>query len=183
MIQEERMQKIVVPRGNRVILMDASWDNSKRTGTAFVLYNRQGRLEAVYAHPTSCTDPLQAEAMALIQVLSFLENEGGSEELNRTLICSDCSILVKAIVQNSFLELPSWQAAETIAEGAQRYNNIRERASLRHVSRKLLKQPHQLANWARTTNSQATGMVPVGVPQQTELSFEINLDFFQFIRE
>lgn len=178
MIQQERIEKIVVPRGNRVILLDASWDTSEKTGTAFVIYNNQGSLQAVYANHTSCTDPLQAEAMALLQVLTFLENEGGLDGSRGTLICSDCSVLVQGVLQNSFLDLPSWQAAEKIAEGVQRYGNMQRITTLRHVNRKSLKQPHNLANWARTTNGIATRTVPVFVAQRAELNVEIDLDFF-----
>ncbi|KAF3327936.1 hypothetical protein FCM35_KLT06542 [Carex littledalei] len=159
MPKRERLEAVLVPRGKMVILMDASWDSTRRTGTSFVFFDGQGRLQYVQMNHTTCSDPLQAEAMALLQVLRYVERELSTQILTQVLLCSECKILVNAILQNNFLELPSWQAAEMVVEGAQLYHTMIERVTLRHVNRELVTQPHFLANWARTSGSNCEGML------------------------
>lgn len=170
---------VLVPRGKGVILMDASWDCMKKTGTAFISFNEKGELSFVQTRSTLCTDPLQAEATALLQVLQYIKGDSGAQAVPNTLICTDCKILVKAITLNDYLELPSWQAAEVVAEGANLYQQMIGNVTLRHVSRRMLPEPHLLANWARTTNSSCTGMVPAHMAERVNLHPQLNRQFFR----
>ncbi|KAF3324721.1 hypothetical protein FCM35_KLT10878 [Carex littledalei] len=99
--------------------------------------------------------------------------------MHHTLVCSDCKVLVQAVLQNNFLDLLSWQAAEVVAEGAQLYLKLMGRVTLKHVTRELVAQPHSLANWARITRTECTGTVPADVAEKANLHPDIDRGRFQ----
>lgn len=178
--KQDGLEVIPVPSGAGVILIDASWDCSKKTGTAFIVFNGKGELIFVQTRSTLCTDPLQAEAMALLHVLQYIKGEGGTQPVSNFLVCTDCKTFMKAITQNDYQELPSWQAAEVVAQGAQLYQQMMENITFRHiVSRKMLPQLHLLANWARTSCTSYTGMVPANVAEKANLHPQLSSEFFR----
>ncbi|KAF3340489.1 RNase H [Carex littledalei] len=178
----ECIEPVLVPRGNMVILMDASWDSTKKTGTAFVLFDEMGRLQYVHTAHIECSDPLQAEATALLQVLNYVKGEVTANSDSKVLVCTDCKVLVNSILQRTVLDLPSWRAAEVVAEGAQLHDTMIGRITLRHVNRKMIPQPHLLANWARTSGYTCSGSVPAHIALHANLNPEIDRDKFKLVQ-
>lgn len=96
------------------MLTDASWDGTKRTGTAFFCFDAEGELLHTHTGHTTCEDPFDAEAQAMIEVLHYIKEA----QHTPATICSDGKNLVEAINKNEVINIPSWRAAEKAARSS-----------------------------------------------------------------
>lgn len=149
-----------IPRGAKTMLVDASWDTSKRTGLGVTCFDETGALSNAFCYRLYTTDPFHAEAHALLKALQMVQDQH-SNTTTLTLIFSDCKKLVQAIQTHEVEELSSWRARETVSLCIDIWRNVNHITHIHHVKREALVQPHQLANAIRTapTNSSAMELV------------------------
>lgn len=95
----------------RVILVDASWDATHGTGIGMAVYNR--RRDLVYTHygKVEGGDSFHAEAEAVCHAIKYAMD---GESTGVFIIFSDSLVLVHAILEKRWDELPSWRAAEAV---------------------------------------------------------------------
>lgn len=78
-IDQERREVIDLPVGTLTILIDASWDGTKKTGTAFLCFNEEKELVFTHVRHTRCEDPFHAEAQALVEALQFVQGQTSTQ--------------------------------------------------------------------------------------------------------
>ncbi|XP_078170749.1 uncharacterized protein LOC144565012 [Carex rostrata] len=167
-----------IPRGAKTILIDASWEPSNKTGTtAVMVFDEQGGLLEALSQAMVTNDSFQAEAIALLQALQYVESNSTHTSRCPYVIFSDCKTLVQTVNQQCVDELPSWKARQTIAQCIVIWEQVLHTTSLYHTRREALTQPHLLANGIRKANSGSTGMELV-----RELGIDLQLlsQFFVF---
>lgn len=175
----QRCQKTIVQGGSRLVLVDASWDQSTQAGWGMTSYLDKGELIAIRYGNMQVSDPLHAEAYAVLQVMQHILNEQDLAHGVQFVIYTDCANLVKAIAANDIEGLPSWNAAPTVALCAEICVKSGGRIKVVKVRREALAGPHKLANWARTSRRSFQGSM--GEAEETNCSIDEHLDlsFFQ----
>lgn len=152
------LDPIEVPGNTSLVVVDASWDQSSKTGTAFVKFDGSRRLTFLHCRYQKATDPFHAEALALMEALEYIQN---TPQMDQFLILSDCKTLVNLVVQGTIEGVPTWQATETVGKCIWIYDLQRNRANLIYARREFVTIPHQWANFSRRT-----GQSYDGPPQQ-----------------
>lgn len=165
------------------ILVDASWDQSTRVGWGATAYSDKGELMNIRYGTMRVSDPLHAEAYAVLQVLTHLVSQQELIQGRPYKILTDCSHLVKAVQTGSVAELPSWSAAATVAQCVHIFASNRAGLEITKISREGLKGPHKLANWARTSGRSFHGSL--GEIEETNCMVDTVLDqnFFSFEKD
>ncbi|XP_078174456.1 uncharacterized protein LOC144568100 [Carex rostrata] len=166
---------ILIPSGTRTILVDASWETSKKTGTGVMCFDGGGRLqEAQYTYMTA-HDPFHAEAHALLQAVKHII---ASPTTVRWVIFSDCKTLVDVINNQSMESLPSWKAGTTVEECIEGWKEVQHYTQLHHAGRERMSQPHILANAARTTAQSSTRENGIDLVRQLGIEMFLLPQFF-----
>lgn len=132
--------------------MNASWDAHSKTGTGVLCYNQTGRLIHARYHSTTTSTSVQTEAMALLKALNICTHRP------YFTLLSDCQVLVRAVIQDSIDDLPSWEAANTVAECIALFSTSQQWL-IKHVRKGALQGAQKLANWARTTRQNFKGQI------------------------
>lgn len=138
-----------IPRGKKVILVDASWDPSHTTGTAMIMYDEQGERKRAQCTIETTHDPFQAEATATFHALEFIHNRTLNGEQARYMLYTDCKLLVNVLASKQLQDMPSWRATESVVSCLQLIDELHQKVTIAHMRREALHQPHSLANWAR----------------------------------
>lgn len=71
----QRFQKVIVLGGSRLVLVDASWDQTTQAGWGMTSYSDKGELIAIRYGSMQASDPLHAEAYAVLQVMQHILNK------------------------------------------------------------------------------------------------------------
>lgn len=82
------------------------------------VHDEHGTLRDLHSIPLMAENPLQAEAQALLEALRYVKDRLG----NRYAIFSDCQILVNAVNNGEWQDLPEWRAAEAVENCCTEYN-------------------------------------------------------------
>lgn len=72
-LSKERVEGIDMPIGTITILTDASWDSTKKTGTTFFCFDAEGELMHAHTGHTTCEDPFDAKAQAVLEALNYVK--------------------------------------------------------------------------------------------------------------
>lgn len=136
------------------VLIDASWEVSKKAGWGIIFYSREGTLHSAKINSHMADEPLQAEAMALLDALQEIKGRQNNN-IGRYTIFSDCKTLVQAMEQTEVEEnIPCRKSTQTIAHCQRDYQYLRDMVEIRYKPREALKGPHALANVARRRGNQ-----------------------------
>lgn len=174
--RQTRQVLIIMPTGKSVILIDGSWQASGKAGLGILVFDPQEELVRAKGSAAVARGPLESEAMALCNAIDHAKGQRAGE----FIVYTDCKALVSTINNNSTDEIPDWMATEAIANCVLEYHNLQGRITVQYVGRHLLKQPHNLANWARTDGNF------VGIPSEQfmkELHLERRISRSLFILE
>lgn len=148
-------------------------------GGGTIRYNQGGQREQVWAGYIHAEDPLHSEALAILNILHQLEQEGQDSQRGQLNIFSDCKVLVQAINNSAIEGLPSWKAANTVVECILLTRQWGEEITITFASRDALKGPHALANWARRTRLQSTALATTQTDIHQEVTLNLNENFFK----
>lgn len=145
---QEVITPLRIPPGTQTVLIDASWETSKKSGTGVLIFDETGTLRDARCTTTTCHDPFQAEAQTILLALKQIETEAG-----QYLVFTDCKALVEIVSMRTLESLPSWQAGPTVEICIDTWKTIKRRVSIAHAGRNRMTQPHRLANYARRGNN------------------------------
>lgn len=145
------------------------------------MYDQKGILVRAWTRYMNATYPLHGEALALLQILNRYRERMANRDTNMTHIFSDWSTLVKAVNHSSIKDLPSWSAAPTVGQCAQLVHSYKEVIAVRHVSRQALKDPHNLANWARRAKQPTITLSELQIDTHHEVSRVVDPNLFQSV--
>lgn len=171
-------QSIMVPENSYIILYDGSWDQNHNAGMGVAIYNTMGELKHTHAGAFTANHPIEAEALALLWSLNYIQTklvQGGTQKY----ICyGDCKTLVRAVRQNNIDEVPHWRAAEAVAQCAGVLQLVQQQVRLEQVPREAVKVAHRLANWARQSRNIFTGYPSISLRQQLQVEREVDEQMF-----
>lgn len=177
---QPRIQPFNIPKDNMVILIDGSWDNTKKAGWGLTLYDQQGRLVKMMADHMRVPDPLSAEAVAMLHALTYCQKPNQNATMEKVTIISDCKVLVKHIQSETIEGLPSWQAAEPVAACIRLAAISKEWTEIRHMGREGVRSPHKLANWSRMKQMRLSTTHIQDMRRGDEIELELDLSLFTF---
>lgn len=132
-----------VARGERVILVDGSWDTHEKGGVGMAVYNRRGDLVYVNFHPTQPLDSLHVNALVAIVAMRYVMQEGSQCAF---IIFSDNKNMVQVINGGKISELTSWKAAEAVMSTIILHKEEAHKMKIQHITRRALRAPHNLVN-------------------------------------
>lgn len=156
-IRPKQITPTVVPIGTETIMVDASWEGSNKAGWGLTGYDEKGELFVVRFGVIRATDPLHAEAQAMMQTLTLVQHRYAQRRGVRAMILTDCQVLISAMLRNCVEDLPIWRAAQVVAECGQMFKQQEAHTTLEKAMRKTVQDPHNLANWARRTGTSFQG--------------------------
>lgn len=165
-----------VAQGEKVILVDGSWDTQGRGGVDMTVYNRRGDLVYVNFQSVQPLDPLHAEALAVLVAMSYVMQEG-SQGMFR--IFSDNKHMVQVINGGDISEVSSWQAAEAVMSAILLLKQGAHKMQLQFITRKAMRTPLNLANWARRSGKTGIGTPLQCVISHLEIDQTLSKEFFQ----
>ena len=122
-------------------------------------------------------DPLHAEAVALLHTLQLCISQPHTLESDGVQVLSDCKVLVNAVNSNSIQDLPSWKAADTVAQCGRLAQNQFRNIQIRHVTREAAKGPHEMSNWARRNQQNSGGLIDLIHSPWKQLERHLNPEF------
>lgn len=172
-------EPVLVPAGTQILLIDASWASGGEAGWGAIFYDETGCLKEIAFDFMTLSDPFHAEAMVLLQVLQQGRERVRRGHRNRVMVFSDCKVLVNAVHNKITQSLPSWEAAQTVAECINLVQELRETVSLTYITREALKGPHKLANWARVNSQRGAGPSITAITVQLQIPHQIDAGFFK----
>ncbi|KAJ4755843.1 hypothetical protein LUZ62_090248 [Rhynchospora pubera] len=160
-----------------VILLDASWDTSKASALAFMVYDRMGNLICINCRPFQANSPFQAEAIALEEAAhySMLMQE------SKIILFSDCRILVNAVNDFDYQTLPDWHAMEQVCRLRETIQAHQGRIEIRAVKREVVENAHMLANEARRRGTTWHGFPTA--QQLARMKLKVKLDAEVFFKK
>ncbi|KAF3322627.1 hypothetical protein FCM35_KLT12616 [Carex littledalei] len=167
--------RVLIPIDRWVVLVDASWEQSKKTGWGAVFYNKEGTLADIRCEQGVAEDPLHAEAIALLSTLQEIEQRMSTDESQRYIIFSDCQVLVKAVTTAN-ADIPSWKATKTIAKCTRLVHQWGDIVRVKHVLRTALAEPHGLANKARRTGMTLHNLPHAMIRQRLKIRNKIDTE-------
>ncbi|KAJ1704151.1 hypothetical protein LUZ63_003930 [Rhynchospora breviuscula] len=160
------------------IVIDASWDVTKKAGSAYIIYE-QGILHSIGMHSTSLNDPFMAEAMAMDEAIKYVKDQIRSQPMAKVQFFSDCLNLVQAVNDNDFDQVPSWRATRMVNNIIRELQLMQHEVTLQHTRREAVQQAHTLANTARRRGFEYRGRPHWQLLQQEGIREEIDIRFFQ----
>ncbi|KAJ4786479.1 RNA-directed DNA polymerase (reverse transcriptase)-related family protein [Rhynchospora pubera] len=164
------------------MIIDASWDATKRMGAAFLVY-QYGWLHTIGMVSKQADDPFESEALALqevVELTSILVHEQGGQTVQ---IFSDCLNLVSAIKEHNTENLPSWRARPLVATIASRIHQLNCYLVVSHVQREAIKPAHDMANHARRMGVNYIGQPTAAIMCQHRIDMKLDAKFFQQVQE
>jgi hypothetical protein len=125
-----------ISRDTEVLLVDASWDQSSKTGLAYLTYNATGVLTWSARYTTSAPDAFTAEAMATKSALRQWTERAilGT----KVVIYTDIRALVQALDGGMAGQCSSWRAVKLVERLRRTMEGEGERIRIHHVCREAL---------------------------------------------
>ncbi|KAJ4801464.1 Ribonuclease H-like superfamily protein [Rhynchospora pubera] len=138
------------------ILIDASWDNTKASGTANLIY-KGGNLVAMQIARHDLNDPFLAETIAMQEAINHILNHMQIQPHEQGQIFSDCFNLVQAVNEEDMQFVQSWRAQLSIQSIIQQVRDMGDKITGHHIAREAIGPAHELANWARRSQQNYQG--------------------------
>ncbi|KAJ4778970.1 Ribonuclease H-like superfamily protein [Rhynchospora pubera] len=132
------------------LIVDASWQQSRKTGIAFMFYEH-GAVTQWSSNFCEAYDPFHAEAMSLLDGLKMVVQKLQEDQEKIVNVFSDCQNLIVAVTEMNTDNIPSWRALKTVQELIKLYKSWTHNIQLRHVRRDAVQPAHLLANDVRRT--------------------------------
>lgn len=101
-------------------------------------YDEKGELYAIRFGAITATDPLHAEAHAMLQALQLVSDRFSEKQGVQIIILSDCQTLIDAVLRNSVEDLLIWRVAMTVAECGNLFMQHRDDAMIQKATRKAI---------------------------------------------
>ncbi|KAJ1700995.1 hypothetical protein LUZ63_000774 [Rhynchospora breviuscula] len=178
----EEMIPYELAEGGWQMIVDGSWDTSRKAGIAFLLY-KNGVLHTMGLEVHNVADAFLAETMAMeagIKRVEILMREHGDLQVQ---IYTDCMNLVSAIQQNDVDNLPSWRARQTMAKIIRIIALSGNAVQVQYARREALRPVHDLANHARRTGAFYHGIPSALLMSQHNIGMNLDTRFFQQVQE
>ncbi|KAJ4794364.1 RNA-directed DNA polymerase (reverse transcriptase)-related family protein [Rhynchospora pubera] len=169
-------------RGGWQVIVDGSWDVSQAAGTAHLIY-KDGILVAIGVQHHNFHDPFLAEAVALQQAMLHFKGLGVTQDEQVVQFFTDCANLVSALNENDLHNLPSWRAMRVVREIITVLEEMGQRASVIHVTRKGVVGAHNLANQTRRVPTNYMGVPIFDRWPDLQLNKVLDTEYFQQVQE
>lgn len=99
-------------------------------------------------------DPFHAKTVALLQTLRHINQLRDNGHTEKFTIYSDCKNLVEDIRCKTIDDIPSWKAAESVAQCLTEMEKLTQLVTVQYVGREAFSLPHRIANQARMAASE-----------------------------
>ncbi|KAJ4768836.1 Ribonuclease H-like superfamily protein [Rhynchospora pubera] len=177
--QELKVPGYMIQRKNWQLLVDASWQQSGKAGTAYILYE-DGVVSYWSCNPCEAHDPFHAEALAMLDGFKLVLQRFGENQNKMVDIFSDCQILVAAVTEMNTDNLPCWQALPVVQELISLYKSCAKSIQVTYVRRDAVKPSHMLANHARRkTHAKVGNEMDCTLLLELGIRLEIDKNYFE----